>query len=121
MTRLLACVAAAVVVAGCGFAAAPEKSDAAVLVGIGDQNAAMFTSPFYAQAHFKRARYFPSWNVALKAGAGGQWLAGVARRRPEHRDRAADLVLRLAWLGLPAEAVQAAHRAPVHEGVQGLP
>lgn len=66
MTRLLACVAAALVVAGCGFAAAPQKSDAAVLVGIGDQNAAMFTSPFYAQAHFKRARYFPSWNVALK-------------------------------------------------------
>ena len=32
MTRLLACLVAALVIAGCGFAAAPEKSDAAVLV-----------------------------------------------------------------------------------------
>jgi hypothetical protein len=77
MTRLLACVAAAVVVAGCGFAAAPQKSDAAVLVGIGDQNASMFTSQFYAQAHFKKARYFPSWDVALpgqKHEQEAQWL-----------------------------------------------
>ena len=66
MTRLLACLLAAVVVAGCGFAAAPEKSDAAVLVGIGEQNASMFTNPLYTGLHVKRARYFPSWNVALK-------------------------------------------------------
>jgi Glycosyl hydrolase catalytic core len=66
MTRLLACLLAAVVVAGCGFAAAPEKSDAAVLVGIGEQNASMFTNPLYTELGVKRARYFPSWNVALK-------------------------------------------------------
>ena len=77
MTRLLACVAAAVVVAGCGFAAAPQKSDAAVLVGIGDQDASMFTNPLFEKAGFKRARYFPSWDVALQgARAGG----AVARR-----------------------------------------
>jgi len=82
MTRLLACVAAALVVAGCGFAAAPQKSDAAVLVGIGDQDASMFSNQFYAQAHFKKARYFPSWNVALKGQEReaqwlDQWLAGA--------------------------------------------
>jgi hypothetical protein len=75
MTRLLACVAAALVVAGCGFAAAPQKSDAAVLVGIGDQDASMFTNPLYGKAGFKRARYFPSWNVALKGQEQeAQWL-----------------------------------------------
>jgi len=66
MTRLLACLLAAVVVAGCSFAAAPEKSDAAVLVGVGDQDASMFTDPLFTQLGVKRARYFPSWNVALK-------------------------------------------------------
>ena len=66
MTRLLACLLAAAAVAGCSLAAAPEKSDAAVLVGIGEQNASMFTNPLYTDLHVKRARYFPSWNVALK-------------------------------------------------------
>jgi hypothetical protein len=66
MTRLLACLLAAAVVAGCGLAAAPPKSDAAVLVGIGDQDASMFTDPLFTQLGVKRARYFPSWNVALK-------------------------------------------------------
>jgi hypothetical protein len=66
MTRLLACLLAAAVVAGCGLAAAPQKSDAAVLVGIGDQDASMFTDPLFTQLGVKRARYFPSWNVALK-------------------------------------------------------
>jgi hypothetical protein len=66
MTRLLACLLAAAVVAGCGLAAAPEKSDAAVLVGVGDQDASMFTDPLFTQLGVKRARYFPSWNVALK-------------------------------------------------------
>jgi hypothetical protein len=66
MTRLIACLAAAVVVAGCGLAAAPQKSDAAVLVGVGDQDASMFTDPLFTQLGVKRARYFPSWNVAQK-------------------------------------------------------
>ena len=80
MTRLFACLLAAGVVAGCSLAAAPEKSDAAVLVGIGDQDASMFTDPLFSQVApggFKRARYFPSWNVALKpqeAGWMDQWI-----------------------------------------------
>ena len=87
MTRLLACLAAAAVLAGCGLAATTEKSDAAVLVGIGDQDASMFSDPLFAQVGFKRARYFPSWNVALKPQEASwldQWLA---RRRPPGRSR----------------------------------
>jgi hypothetical protein len=81
MTRLLACLLAAAVVAGCGLAAAPEKSDAAVLVGVGDQDASMFTDPLFTQLGVKRARYFPSWNVALKPQEAtwmDQWI-GQAR------------------------------------------
>jgi hypothetical protein len=80
MTRLLACLAAAAVLAGCGLAAAPDKSDAAVLVGIGEQDASMFTDPLFTQVGFKRARYFPSWDVALKPTEAGwldEWLNGA--------------------------------------------
>jgi hypothetical protein len=78
MTRLIACLAAAAVLAGCGLAATPEKSDAAVLVGVGDQNASMFSDPLFTQLGIKRSRYFPSWNVALKPEEAGwldDWLA----------------------------------------------
>jgi hypothetical protein len=78
MTRLLACLVTAAVLAGCSLAAAPDKSDAAVLVGIGDQDASMFTDPLFTQLGIKRARYFPSWNVAQKAEEAGwldHWLA----------------------------------------------
>ena len=109
MTRYLACLAAAAVLAGCGLAAAPEKSDAAVLVGVGDQDASMFTDPLFTQLGIKRARYFPSWNVALKPQEAAwldQWLAaGAGRRR-----RAADLVQRRARLGVPEAAVHSCRR-----------
>jgi hypothetical protein len=80
MSRFIACLVAAVVLAGCGFAAAPQKSEAAVLVGIGDQNASMFSDPLFSQVGFKRARYFPSWNVAQvpqEAAWLDQWLAAA--------------------------------------------
>jgi hypothetical protein len=80
MTRFLACLVAAVVLAGCSLAAAPEKSDAAVLVGIGDQDASMFADPLFAQVGFTKARYFPSWDVAFKPQEAGwldQWLKGA--------------------------------------------
>ena len=64
MTRFFACLVAAAVLAGCSLAAAPERSDAAVLVGIGEQDASMFTDPLFTQLGVKRSRYFPSWNVA---------------------------------------------------------
>lgn len=81
MTRLLACLLAAAVVAGWSLAAAAEKSDAAVLVGIGDQDASMFQDTLFTQLGVKRARYFPSWNVALKPQEAvwmDQWI-GQAR------------------------------------------
>jgi hypothetical protein len=82
MSRFIACLVAAAVLAGCGFAAAPEKSEAAVRVGIGDQDSSMFTDPLFEQAGFEKARYFPSWNVALKghereAGWLQAWLDGA--------------------------------------------
>jgi len=73
---------AALVIAGCGFAAAPEKSDAAVLVGIGDQDASMFSDPLFSQVGFRKARYFPSWDVAFHDDQ-SQWLTqwlGEAQR-----------------------------------------
>lgn len=86
MSRFIACLVAAAVLAGCGFAAAPQKSEAAVLVGIGEQNASMFSDPLFTQVGFKRARYFPSWNVALvpqEAAWLDQWLAGAQAARVE--------------------------------------
>jgi hypothetical protein len=86
MSRLLACLVAAAVLTGCSFAAAPQKSEAAVLVGIGDQDASMFNDPLFSQAGFKRARYFPSWNVALKSKEAGwldAWLAGAQAHHVE--------------------------------------
>jgi hypothetical protein len=66
MTRALACLVAAAVLAGCGLAASPDRSQAAISVGIGEQDASMFTDPLFTKLKVKRARYFPSWNVALK-------------------------------------------------------
>ena len=80
MTRLLACLSAAAVVAGCGLAAAPQKSDAAVRVGIGEQDASMFADPLFTELGVKRARYFPSWDVAFRIDEAGwldQWLDGA--------------------------------------------
>jgi hypothetical protein len=57
-----------------------------VLVGIGEQNASMFSNPLFTQVGFKRARYFPSWNVALvpqEAAWLDQWLAGAQADRVE--------------------------------------
>jgi hypothetical protein len=74
MTRFLACLVAAAVLAGCSLAAAPEDSDAAVLVGIGDQDSSMFTDPLFTGLGVKRSRYFPSWNVAFKTSNEALWL-----------------------------------------------
>ena len=66
MTRFLALLAAAAVLAGCGLAASPERSQAAISVGVGEQDASFFSDPLFSGLKIKRARYFPSWNVALK-------------------------------------------------------
>jgi len=80
MSRFLVCLVAAAVLAGCGFAAAPQKSEAAVLVGIGDQDGSMFSDPLFTEIGFKRARYFPSWNVAFEPQEAtwlDQWLGAA--------------------------------------------
>lgn len=41
--------------------AAPARVN--IRVGIGDQNATMFDSPFYGALHLKRTRYFIEWNA----------------------------------------------------------
>jgi hypothetical protein len=66
MTRLLACLVAATMLAGFALATSPDRSEAAITVGIGEQDASMFTDPLFTDLGIKRARYFPSWNVALK-------------------------------------------------------
>jgi hypothetical protein len=57
-----------------------------VLVGVGDQDASMFTDPLFTQLGIKRARYFPSWNVAQKPEEAvwlDQWLAQAAATKTE--------------------------------------
>ena len=77
MTRSLAVLATALAVVAVTLAA-PQRSEAAISVGIGEQSAAMFTDPLFEDLQIKRARYFPSWNVALKSRERGwlnTWLA----------------------------------------------
>ncbi|HEY1275688.1 MAG TPA: hypothetical protein VGF25_12280 [Thermoleophilaceae bacterium] len=64
MIRTIACVLAVAALAGCGLAAAPDRSSAAVLVGVGDQDPATFTDPLFKKLKLKRSRVFPAWNVA---------------------------------------------------------
>jgi hypothetical protein len=73
MTRLLTCAAAVAVLAGCSLGTNTERSDAAVVVGIGDQMASTFTSPLFQDLGVRHTRNFPSWNVALKKREAG-WL-----------------------------------------------
>ena len=88
MTRLFACLAAAAVLAGCGLAAAPEKSDAAVLVGIGEQDASMFTDPLFTQARLQARALLPVVERGAEAGArpAGS-TSGSPARRPPARSR----------------------------------
>ena len=110
ISRLLACLVTAGVLAGLALAAAPSQSNAAVLVGVGDQNPATFTDPLFDKLNVKRTRNFTAWNVALKrrqAAGLDTWLDARQGRRRE----AADLVQRGGGLALPAPALQAAHPA----------
>jgi hypothetical protein len=66
MPRLFAIVLALAVLAGCSLSASPERSEAAVLVGVGEQDAGVFTDPLFTGLGFRRARIFVAWNVAQK-------------------------------------------------------
>jgi hypothetical protein len=65
MTRLLTLAAAVAVLTGCSLAANPPRSDAAVVVGIGDQLPETFTDPLFQQLGIRYSRNFTAWNVAL--------------------------------------------------------
>jgi hypothetical protein len=66
MTRLMTLVAAVAVLAGCSLAANPPRSDAAVVVGIGDQLPTTFTDPLFQDLGIRYTRNFTAWNTALK-------------------------------------------------------
>jgi hypothetical protein len=78
MTRLLTFVAAVTVLAGCSLAANPPKSDAAVVVGIGDQLPHTFSEPLFDDLGIRYTRNFTAWNVALKKKH-AVWLDGWIR------------------------------------------
>ena len=80
MSRLLASIIAVAAVAGCALTVAPEKSDAAVLVGIGDQHQGTFSDPLFTSLKLKRSRVFVPWNAALIAKQRNyldSWLAAA--------------------------------------------
>jgi hypothetical protein len=86
MTRTLACFLATGALVGGGLAIAPERSHAAVLVGVADQSPALFSDPLFRQLGVRRSRYFPAWNVALNrslAAALDDWLDAARAARVE--------------------------------------
>jgi hypothetical protein len=66
MPKTLATLFAAILVAGCAGAGAPS-SEAAILVGVGDQDALTFHDPLWKQLKLRRSRYFAPWDTALKS------------------------------------------------------
>jgi hypothetical protein len=84
MTRFVASVVAVAVLVGSALAASPARSDAAVLVGIGDQNPSTFTDALFGQLHVKRSRNFPAWNVALKPTLAAGLDAWLTQARAAH-------------------------------------
>jgi hypothetical protein len=84
MSRTLACLASVAALAACALTVGSGRAEAAVLVGVADQNAAMFSQPLFNQLKVKRSRAFPPWNVALKRGPRGAldaWLDGARASR----------------------------------------
>ena len=81
LSRSLTCLVAAGVLSLLALAAAPSQSNAAVFVGVGDQDPATFTDPLFDKLNVKRTRNFTAWNVALKrrqAAGLDAWLDSAA-------------------------------------------
>jgi hypothetical protein len=86
MTRTLACLVAAAAIVGGALALSSARSEAAVLVGVADQNPAVFSDPLFDRLRVKRSRNFPAWNVALssrQAAGLDAWLDGARAARVE--------------------------------------
>ena len=87
MSRKLACLASVAAVLACTLTVGSGRADAAVLVGVADQNPGLFSQPLFNQLRVKRSRAFPPWNVALnrrQAAGLDAWLdaARAARVQP---------------------------------------
>jgi hypothetical protein len=65
MTRLMLIATAVAVLAGCSLAANAPRSDAAVVVGIGDQATNAFSDPLFQNLGIRYTRNFTAWNTAL--------------------------------------------------------
>jgi hypothetical protein len=79
MTRSLARLAF-VLLLGASFVALPSRSEAAVIVGIGDQRPDMFTEPLFEDLGIRYSRNFTAWNTALKerqASGLDAWIAAA--------------------------------------------
>ena len=61
--RLLVMAVAVAALTGCAIGAAPERSQAAVLVGIGEQDTSFFGDPLFQKLNVRRARVFVPWNT----------------------------------------------------------
>jgi hypothetical protein len=86
MSRRLACLAAVASLVACALTVGSERAEAAVLVGVADQNPGLFTQPLFNQLRVKRSRAFPAWNVALKRGQAAaldDWLDAARAARVE--------------------------------------
>ena len=74
----------AIAVVGAAAATVPAHATAAskLAVGIGDEDASMFTDPLLAPLQLRRARYVAGWDTALSAGserASADQFLGAAR------------------------------------------
>ena len=64
MNRCLAVLVAVCALTACSMAgSSPERSGAAVLVGVGDQIPSTFADPNFLKLNIKRSRFFVPWNV----------------------------------------------------------
>ena len=85
MNRCLAVLVAVCALTACSMAgSSPERSGAAVLVGVGDQIPSTFSDPNFLKLNIKRSRFFVPWNVTLRTGtrATSSTSGSTPRRRP---------------------------------------
>ena len=120
MTRSLACLAAVLVLAGCGLAASPQRSEAAILVGIGAAGRRVVHQPALHPARREARPLLPVLERGAQAHGGGL-ARHLAHHSPVGRSRAADQLQPGARLALPVASVHAAERRAVHARLQGLP
>ena len=86
MNRCLAVLVAVCALTACSLAGTPERSGAAVLVGVGDQIPSTFSDPNFLKLKIKRSRFFVPWNVVKDRHPREffeQWLAAAETAKVE--------------------------------------